>query len=368
MHKIILPKFNNNDDSYLLLEWLVENGQTVKPAEDIAIFETSKAAFDLSSEAEGILHYLPKVGDECSPGDLLGYIFATEAERQDFLNRPEAQQTSAVSSFTITKAAEELMQQHGIAETDLVALGKAVIKKTDIEAVISQRLQPETIGIEVSRHQVAIAQTVSHSHTTIPKAFLLTKVYCDAANQALQTYSAAHDVMVGLSELLIQATGHLCAKFPFFFGQLVSESCFVPAEAAHVGLTLDLGRGLFIPVVKAAGAQPLAELANLLMEFRMKAMRGAFKEEELNGGNISISLNMDADTVLVLPIILPGQTCMISLAAMQEEVYLDAHQTVATRSYVHLGLAYDHRVINGRDAAQFLGAIKAVMESPTELL
>lgn len=366
MYEIVLPKFNNNDESYTLLYWLLDTGKPVSKQEAIAVFETSKAAFDLESEAEGILHPLPQAGDECKPGDVIGYVFATEQERQDFINNLGAKaKTTDDKSLTITKAAQELIDKHDISEESIRKLGKNIIKRPDIEKLISEQSQGAVTGLEISRQQIAIARVVTQSHTQIPKAFLLMKVYCDAATKMLNDYGAKHDVIIGLPELLVKITATLLPDFPFFFGSLIDDSRFMPGEVANIGVTLDLGKGLFIPVIKNVGEKSLSYIANTLFDFRYKAMRGQFTEEELNQGNISISINMDKDSLVTIPIILPSQTCMLSLGGIQEEVYLDEEQNVKNRSYINLGLAYDHRVINGREASEFLTGIKTKIEQPS---
>ncbi|QLE49253.1 hypothetical protein FD724_14870 [Nostoc sp. C057] len=366
MYEIILPKFNNNDESYTLLYWLSDIGKPVNKEEAIAVFETSKAAFDLESEAEGILHTLPEAGDECKPGDVIGYLFETEVERQDFLkNSGKKAKTTDDKSLTITKVAQELIDKHGISEENIRKLGKNIIKRPDIEKLINEQSRDKVKGLEISRQQMAIARVVTQSHTQIPKAFLLMKIYSDAATQMLSYYGKKHDIIIGLPELLIKITATLLSEFPFFFGSLIDDNRFMPGEVANIGVTLDLGKGLFIPVIKNVGEISLADIANKLMDFRLKAMRGQFNEEELNQGNISLSINMDKDSLVTIPIILPSQSCMLSLGGIQEEVYLDSEQNVNNRSYINLGLAYDHRVINGREAAQFLTKIKTKIEQPS---
>ena len=180
--------------------------------------------------------------------------------------------------------------------------------------------------------------------------------------------AAAHGIAVGshpgLPDLLVWSIAQLPAQFPFFFGELRERLEFRAASGGHIGVTFDLGGGLFIPVVRDAAQKPLAAIAREMMSFRMKALRKSFKAEDLAGGDISISLNFDADTVFVQPIILPPQTCMVSVGAVLTELVLDAAGQPAARRYLNLGVAFDHRVINGGDANGFATAIKRAIEEP----
>jgi 2-oxoglutarate dehydrogenase E2 component (dihydrolipoamide succinyltransferase) len=368
MHNVLVPKLNNNDDSYILAQWFVEDGQRVTAQQDIAAVETSKAAVDLYSEVDGVLQRVVAAGDHCAFGDVVAYVFGSEDERQTFLAGWSREKPSNNGTCTITKVAQEMMEQHGIGEAQVRALGKKIVKRSDIEELLSRQTAVRDTTIELSRRQAAIAETVSRSHAAIPRAFLAMKVHCDDALKLLMARSASEDCMIGLTELLVKVVAGLQPQFSFFFGTLLDKNRFAPAEAAHIGITIDVGKGLFVPVIRAAAARSLIEIADTLMEYRIKAVRNTFKEEDLSGGNFSISLNTDPDTILVLPVILPDQTCMLSLSAVQEELFLTAEQAVATRSYVILGLAYDHRAINGYEAAQFIKAIKAQVESPAQII
>ena len=84
--------------------------------------------------------------------------------------------------------------------------------------------------------------------------------------------------------------------------------------------------------------------------------------------SISVSINNDRDVLFALPIILPTEVCMVSLGAVHEEPALGEDGSLRLRSSFQLGLAYDHRVINGSDAVQFLRAVKEILEAPGDRL
>jgi 2-oxoglutarate dehydrogenase E2 component (dihydrolipoamide succinyltransferase) len=104
------------------------------------------------------------------------------------------------------------------------------------------------------------------------------------------------------------------------------------------------------------------------MGFRVNALRGRFREADLAGGNIGLALSDETDVVSAQPLILPPHACMLALCAPQEELRLDDAGRVTVRRYLHLGLAYDHRVINGRDATLFLAELKRRLEGREHLL
>ena len=355
MLEVRVPVINANDEECELDEWLFASGDRVGAGQVIAILETSKAVFELVAETDGILEIARPVGSTCPYGSVVAYLFDSPEERADF----RAPQTAGAEELTLTQAARRLVEEHGLSETRLQALGKSVIRSSDVEELLATA-PPASLASGpdpslLSRRQRAIAATVTESHRTIPTAFAQMKVECDSAQRRLEELMQKHSAILGLPEALVKTVADLAPKFPRFYAR----------PDANVGVTFDLGRGLFIAVVRDAGAKTLAEIAEQMMDYRLKAMRDAFTVQDLTGGDITISLSVAADLVCVVPIIVPGQTCMLSLTSEQREwVPKKDGDGGRARTVVSLGLAYDHRVINGWDAGRYLEAVKKGFEAP----
>jgi pyruvate/2-oxoglutarate dehydrogenase complex dihydrolipoamide acyltransferase (E2) component len=222
-------------------------------------------------------------------------------------------------------------------------------------------------SLALSPRQRAVGAVVTRSHRTVPDAFVAVAVPCDGLLERLRASNAEHAGSVGLPEAVLKALAGLRPAFPAFFGWLDGEDRLrLPGPETDIGITIDVGTGLFVPVVRDAGALGLLELADRLAEFRYKAMRQSFQDSDLAGGQLSVSLAMDADVLVSVPIIQSPQVCMISLAAVRTEVVLDEHDRPGRRRHLTVGLAYDHRVINGREAVQFLAALRSALR-PEEL-
>jgi 2-oxoglutarate dehydrogenase E2 component (dihydrolipoamide succinyltransferase) len=347
---VVVPKLNNNDESCVLNAWLVEDGVRVEPGVAIAVLETSKATTDLVIEAAGVLHRVVEANSECRFGSVIAHVFASDTERKEFIaSKPKV---TAGTELVITQAAQQLIDQLGITRDQLVSIGKPVLKASDIEALVSKR--PEKKSTQ-SAHQAAVARTVSASHAEIPAAFLAVRVWTDRAVAACKALSAREDTLVGMAELLVKILGELGRDFPFAYGVDAPGDVL---DAPNVGVTFDAGAGLFIPVTQAPARLTLVQIADVLMDYRLKTVRGSFKNEDLVGGHVSISLNTEDDVLFSIPIIQPGQTCMVSIGAVNAALPDGSGPTTMT-----LGLAYDHRYINGYDAMELVKAIKARIET-----
>jgi 2-oxoglutarate dehydrogenase E2 component (dihydrolipoamide succinyltransferase) len=391
MYEVTLPKLNNNDTSYVLVDWLVADGGEVAEDTPIAVVETSKAAEELVAEKGGILHHCVAVTAEIEIGAVVGRIFATSEDRRQYLAAETGTETGTApepgadtgvggsgSDVVITRSAAEAAAELGVDIADLRTLGRKVLKRRDVEEHAAARsaapatrdpdnaaarlvTSPEAGTVRLSPAQRAVGQVVTRSHHEVPAGFAVVKVPVDTALRVLGEISARTQVAIGLPELLVKAVAGLRAGFPLCFGGYRDDGTVLLSEGAHVGVTLDLGAGLYIPVIKDAQAKPLVEIADTLMDLRVSALRGSFRERELAGGNITISLNNDPDIVLAGPIIFTGQTCMLCLCSTQEEVYRTGGGDFDVRHYVHLGVTYDHRVVNGREAALLLQALKSAL-------
>ncbi len=375
MRELVLPKFNNNDDTCILIAWLFEDGDTVAADEVVAEVETSKAVEEMVLDQSAVLHRLVPEKAECPFGTTVAWLFDTAQEREEYLRArsseaaepagPGAARQQATEELVLTKAARELADRHGVGEERLRSLGKKVIKTGDVEGLLAR---PEDTGelagtvVELTRRQRAIGAVVTESHRTVPAAFAAARVSLTAFEEYRVRCGAADAEPAGLVELLVKAMAAQRPALPMLFAHLRDERTAVVADEVAVGVTIDVGKGLFIPVLRGVGARPVDELADQLMDFRVKALRQSFREEEFEGADITLSLHNDPGIVLARPIVYPGQSAVVTLCGTEHEVFLDGSGAVSARPCVTIGLSYDHRVVNGREAVLFLRGIKHWLE------
>jgi len=365
--EIRVPKLSNNDTEYVLLAWLGEEGKPVEVGDPIAEVETSKAIEELVSTEAGYLGQLIPVGTTVEPGQVIGSVTPT----------PHAsgaqQEPDAVSGSgpLITAPARALMDELGITDGQVATLGVSVVRRGDIEG-LHDTLR-ETLGespseslseagpahatVAISRVQQAVGRAVSESHDTIPAAY--TAVKMDIGGLLTRAAETTKEIRrpVGLAELFVAAVARLHGSHPLFFAALDGTQARL-ADAPHIGVTLDLGNGLYVPVVHDAAQASLKEIATQLTAYRVAALEGTFHGEDLNGANIAVTLHTEADVCLAIPFVFPGHVCALAVTAPQTELVLDPDGAVTARTVAAIGLAYDHRLINGREAALFLGALR----------
>jgi 2-oxoglutarate dehydrogenase E2 component (dihydrolipoamide succinyltransferase) len=208
--------------------------------------------------------------------------------------------------------------------------------------------------------QRAVARAVTVSHDTIPAAYTVMKFEVGPLLERARGLTREVRRPVGLAELFVQAVAGLHPAFPLFFASIDGDVAR-PAEAPRVGVTFDMGEGLYVPVVHDTGS--LRSIADTLMRYRLAATEGDFREKDLAGANIAVTLHTDADVILAIPLIFPGTVCALAITSPQQELVLGEDGAVTARTVANIGLAYDHRLINGRDASRFLAALRIELKS-----
>ncbi len=320
---VTAPKLNNNDATYLVVDWLVEDGATVEPGTPLVELETSKAIEEIAAADAGVLHVVVPSGTEVEVGALLAEIGGTG---------PRA------------AAAQEVREVHDVPEV----------------------VVPSPRSYVLDRAQQGTAAVVSRAHREVPAAFTAIEVRVDALLERLRRLSDESDADVGLAEAVVKAVGTAHADFGHLFGSLVDDRTVALTDTADVAVTLDAGRGLYTPVVRDCSGRSIVDISDDLMDYRLKAWRAEFAAAELTGAAITVSLNTDDDVLLVQPIVMWPQLCMLSVGGLREQVVLDDGVPVAT-TVVVLGLAYDHRVVNGADAVRFLRFVADGLRKPDRL-
>ncbi|WP_328222106.1 2-oxo acid dehydrogenase subunit E2 [Streptomyces sp. NBC_00104] len=337
---VAVPKLNNNDTAYLVLDWQAEDGQYVEQGAPLVEVETSKAVEEIEAPASGYLRVHAPAGVEIGVGEFLAELF-TAPPGPAFAPPPGPSPAAAAEEAVPPVAAEE--------------------------AVPAARAAGPGRRIHVlDRVQQGTAAVVSRAHREVPAAFSAVEVQVDALLARLRTLSEKSGADVGLPEAVIRAVAAAQPVFPHLFGTLLDERTVELADGADVAVTVDVGNGLYAPVLRDCADRPLTELADDLMDFRLKAFRGELTAGELADGAITVSLNVEPGVVVVQPIVMWPQLCMVSVGGpLTRLVLADGAPVPAT--VVTLGLAYDHRVVNGREAVAFLRAVSDSLSDPEQL-
>jgi 2-oxoglutarate dehydrogenase E2 component (dihydrolipoamide succinyltransferase) len=208
----------------------------------------------------------------------------------------------------------------------------------------------------LSRNQVAVADAVTRSYLTTPTAFIVVKVDIGGASAYARAAIRRLRTLVGLPEIAVKVLASLYPAFPAFFA----------GPAASVAVTIDVGTGLYLPVVPEADQIGMQDISRMLLNYRRSARHGTFRSAQLSGGTIALTLSTDGP-LYSRPISFPGYVCAVSLGSMEQELYRDPHTgRISPRSVILIGLSYDRREVPTSSATCFVSALKSALESLAE--
>lgn len=393
---IRLPDMGTNVEECKILSWLVKEGDHVKRGEVLAEIETDKAIAELESTAEGVLlRQVLKAGDMARTGDILAYVgqsgemvaeeptatgrpsiaMLTGAEKMAApnlrvaptavasvsakpTNQPGSSRPVRVSPVVYNLAAKlgvDLARVHGSG-------ARGMITREDVLRASRPAPQPGAAppGEQLSRAQAAVARAVLRSWKEIPHLYIEMAIDMTAA-QRVQAESETSGGPPSYDAIFLKAMADAIKAVPQVAAMLEGERVVRP-ERIHIALAVSFEDELFLPVVRDVDQKDLvtlqAEIANLTSQIRT----GRLEAEQMTGGWMALS-NLGMYPVESLQaLIFPEHSTILALGTVQKKPVV-VNNRVEVRPVVKAKLAADHRLINGRTAAEFLSKVKQIVES-----
>jgi 2-oxoglutarate dehydrogenase E2 component (dihydrolipoamide succinyltransferase) len=181
-----------------------------------------------------------------------------------------------------------------------------------------------------------------------------------------ETFERKHSVKLGLMSFFVKAAIEALKRFPVVNAS-VEGSDIVYHEYFDIGVAVSTERGLMVPVLRDADAMSFAAIERQIGDFAARARAGSITLEDLTGGTFSITNGGIFGSLMSTPIVNAPQSAILGMHKIQQRAMVVDGQVVA-RPMMYLALTYDHRIIDGREAVQFLVTIKDCLEDPGRLL
>ena len=179
-------------------------------------------------------------------------------------------------------------------------------------------------------------------------------------------FEKAHGVKLGFMSFFTKAAIEALKKFPIINASVDGEDIIYHGYF-DIGIAVSAPRGLVVPIIRDADALSFGAIESTIRELGGKAQESKLTIEDLTGGTFTITNGGVFGSLLSTPILNPPQSAILGMHKMQERPVAENGQVVI-RPMMYLALSYDHRIIDGREAVQFLVAIKEQIEDPTRLL
>ena len=229
-------------------------------------------------------------------------------------------------------------------------------------------LQMRSIPFAGMRRMVADA--VTKSYQTAPHVTLTTEVdmteTVKVRSHILAEFERKYGARISYTDFIVKAAARAILDHPIVNGSLHGNEIRI-AGSVNIGVAVALDDGLIVPVVKNADGRSLAEISIDLKRLVDKARNSALAQDDVSGGTFSIT-NLGAYGIDVFdPIITPGQSAILGVCRIAEKPVVIERQ-IMIHSMMNLCLSFDHRVMDGAPAAQYLRRVKELLESPYQLL
>ena len=181
-----------------------------------------------------------------------------------------------------------------------------------------------------------------------------------------EPFEKRHEVRLGFMSFFVKAAVEALKRFPVVNAS-VDGNDIIYHGYYDIGIAVSSPRGLVVPILRDCDRLGFAEIEKGIRELGRKAQDGSLSYEELSGGTFSITNGGIFGSMLSTPILNPPQSAILGMHAIKERPVADRGQVVI-RPVMYLALSYDHRIVDGRDAVQFLVTIKESLEDPARLL
>jgi 2-oxoglutarate dehydrogenase E2 component (dihydrolipoamide succinyltransferase) len=222
----------------------------------------------------------------------------------------------------------------------------------------------------MTRLRARIAERLVQAQSTAAMLTTFNEVDLKAVNELRARYKERfekqHGARLGFMSFFVKACIEALKKFPLVNAS-VDGNDIVYHEYYDIGVAVSTDRGLIVPVLRDADALGFGEIEKAVVAYATKAREGTLTIEELTGGTFTITNGGVFGSLLSTPILNMPQSAILGMHKIQERpVVVDGQ--VVVRPMMYLALSYDHRIIDGRDAVQFLVAVKDALEDPARLL
>jgi pyruvate/2-oxoglutarate dehydrogenase complex dihydrolipoamide acyltransferase (E2) component len=403
--EIQVPKLGLTMEEATLVGWKFAAGEMVKKEQIVLVLETDKVSFEMPSPADGLLHPIVAPGSRIEVSQVVGYLAADETELSKLAAQYPAAETAApavaaaaaakpaaaaagssappVASGRVKSSpvARVMAKTHGI-DLDLLAgsgPGGRIVRADVLMAIekgVPARAVPAPAGVPgellsvVQEIPIAGVRKVifKNMHLSLATQAQLT-LHTEASAEAmirLRSRLNASGAKVSYNAILVKVIAQALTQHPLVNASVDGEAIKVWRQV-HVGVAMDVGRGLIVPKVRHAETKSIRAISADIDRLVEAARAGSLALDDLTLGTFTLT-NLGAwDIDDFTPIVNHPESAILGVGRIVEKPVARNGQ-VAIEPRLALSLSFDHRIIDGAPGAAFLKTIKDFIEEPSLML
>ncbi|WP_223302811.1 2-oxoglutarate dehydrogenase complex dihydrolipoyllysine-residue succinyltransferase [Halotalea alkalilenta] len=399
--QIKAPSFPESVAEGTVSTWHKKPGEAVKRDELLVDIETDKVVLEVVAPADGTLSEIKaEEGAQVASEEVLalfseGGVAAAPAQAAgDKPAAAEEDEAQQVGSKWLSPAARKLAAEHDLDVEKLHGSGKSgVVLKQDVLAAVEsgsakkgaapaaakpaaapaapvfEGARPEQ-RVPMSRLRQTIAKRLVQAQQTAAMLTTYNEVDMSAVMalraQYRDVFQKVHDTKLGFMGFFVKACTEALKRFPDVNAS-IDGTDIVYHGYQDIGVAVSTPRGLVVPVLRDTDSMKLADVEKQIVDFGKRGRDGKLGIEDMTGGTFTITNGGIFGSLLSTPILNPPQTAILGMHKIQERPIAVEGQVVI-RPMMYLALSYDHRMIDGKDAVQFLVAVKELLEDPARFL
>jgi 2-oxoglutarate dehydrogenase E2 component (dihydrolipoamide succinyltransferase) len=398
--EIRVPQLPESVADATLVAWRKQPGEAVARDENLADLETDKVVLEVPAPANGVLRELRvQTGATVKSGDVLAIVDegAAPAKAAAPAAAEAAAPAAAAAGSTAAKlspSARRLVEENKVDPAQVQSSGKdGRLTKSDVQGFLDKKpaaaapaaaakpapAAPKPAAVRTGRNEQRvpmtrlrqrIAERMVQAQSSQALLTSFNEVDLTAVNDLRAKYKdrfeKEHGVKLGFMSFFVKASVEALKKFPIVNAS-VDGTDILYHEYYDVGVAVSTDRGLIVPIVRDADLKTFAEIENEIAGYATRARAGTLGIEELTGGTFTITNGGVFGSLMSTPIVNAPQSAILGMHKIQERPMVVGGQIVG-RPMMYLAVTYDHRIIDGREAVQFLVTIKDCLEDPGRML
>lgn len=402
--EIKVPELPESVADAVIANWYKQVGDAIAVDEVLLDLETDKVILEVPTIKQGVIkEVLFSVGDTVTSGQLLAIIddsvsAAKQTSAGESVSKSESNNNvDKVGVAAMSPSVRKLIAESDVDVAKLVGSGKnGRVLKQDVEAYIANKIASEqavkassavsptqqndfqqTISgerlerrVPMTRLRARIAERLIQSQQ---QAAILTtfnevnmKPVMSLRSRYKETFEKKHGVRLGFMSFFVQACVEALKQFPEINASIDGND-IVYHGFYDIGVAVSGPNGLVVPVLRDADILSIAEVEQAILNYAIKAKENRLSIDEITGGTFTISNGGVFGSMLSTPILNPPQSGILGMHNITERaMVVDGEVVVLPMMY--LALSYDHRLVDGKSAVQFLVVVKRLLEDPSRML
>jgi 2-oxoglutarate dehydrogenase E2 component (dihydrolipoamide succinyltransferase) len=388
--EIRVPQLPESVADATLVAWRKQPGEAASRDENLADLETDKVVLEVPAPAAGVVkEWKVQPGTTVKSGDLLA-IFE-EGAKGAAAPAPAAAAPAASAAAASAKAADpklspavrRVVEETKVDPASVTGTGRdGRLTKADVISAASApkaAAAPAAVApsgpraeqrVPMTRLRARIAERLVQAQHTAALLTTCNEVDLTAVTELRarhkDRFEKEHGVKLGFMSFFVKASIEALRKFPVM-NAAVEGNDVIYHEFYDIGVAVSTDRGLVVPVLRNAENLGFAQIEKQIVEYGTRARAGSLALEDLQGGTFTITNGGVFGSLLSTPIVNAPQSAILGMHKIQERPVVVNGQIVV-RPMMYLAVSYDHRIIDGREAVQFLVTIKDCLEDPGRML